>query len=207
MFVYRYVGFVPAFVYPVNQSCPDLCAMINVQSSLLSVCFYRHCYKFPGTFHCRRLWYSLTHVRRKLPSCVNRRLQHFPSSRVTSALLVFCRHVGGSGADAFPLGRRRGTCSGERTVRDQRRRTNGAGERSLCAAAGPSAAHRGRGNKRQCAGSSDTKPGHAEIMRPAQWVANKRGALLILHQLIFTAHLNPSLEFDKFSRKMRGPWP
>lgn len=59
------------------------------------------------------------------------------------------------------------------------------------------AAHRGRENKRRCAHASDTKPGHAETMRPAQWVANKWGALLILHQLflIFRAHLNLSLEF------------
>lgn len=83
--------------------------------------------------------------------------------------------------------------------------TNGAGEKSLCAAAGPSAAHptsdRTEGNVRAV---SDTKPGHAEIMRPAQWVTKKQGALLILHHLIFTAHLNPILAFDRFSTNMRA---
>ena len=100
----------------------------------------------------------------------------------------------------------RGTCQSTRSV------WKGDGEQSApvkevsvrrCRPIVPS--HRGRENKRQCARarSSCTKPGHAEIMRPAQWVANKRGALLILHQLIFTARLNPRLEFDKFSRKIR----
>ena len=76
-----------------------------------------------------------------------------------------------------------------------------AGERSLCSPAagaagaaggggepGCSAAHRGRENKRQSARSSDTKPGHAAIMRPAQWVANKRGALLNVSAAMSNLH-------------------
>lgn len=93
-----------------------------------------------------------------------------------------------SGVDVFPLkwGRRL-TCSGERAVFRDGEQT--VGEKSLCATDGPSAAHRVRENKRRCARSPDTKPGHAEIMGPAQWVANKRAALIILPHLIFTAHL------------------
>lgn len=93
-----------------------------------------------------------------------------------------------NGADVFPLKRgRRLTCSGERTVfRDGEQAVS---EKSLCTTDGPSAAHRVRENKRRCARSPDTKPGHAEIMGPAQWVANKRAALIILPHLIFTAHL------------------
>ncbi len=128
-------------------------------------------------------------------------------SHPVESLRLYSCHVVTSAQMHFRSAEEKGDVLGRAYSTERRRRTNGAGERSLCAAAGPSAAHRGRGNKRQCARSSDTKPGHAEIMRPAQWVANKRGALLILHQLIFTAHLNPSLEFDKFSRKTRGPGP
>lgn len=111
------------------------------------------------------------------------------------------------GADALSLSRRGGSgeraragvqCRGE--MENKRRPVNRVSvlllPRTLAAA------HRGRENKGQCARSSDTKPGHAEIMGPAQWVANKWAALLILHQLclISTVHLNPSLEFVKFSR-------
>lgn len=78
-------------------------------------------------------------------------------------------------------------------------RTNVASERSFRGRRLPT---RVRENKRQRA-LGFRKPGHARIMRPARWVANKRGTILMLHDLIFTAHINPSREFDKFSRKMR----
>lgn len=85
-----------------------------------------------------------------------------------------------------------GTCSAERRARSGHGQQTAAGERRLCAAAGPAGCPPGaREQKAMSARSSDTKPGHAEIIRPAQWVANKRGALLILHQLCLIFHSPP----------------
>ena len=62
----------------------------------------------------------------------------------------------------------KGACSSERAVGYTAR------ERGLCGGLPASrATHRGHENKRQRARSSETKPGHAEIIRLAQWVANK----------------------------------
>lgn len=72
------------------------------------------------------------------------------------------------------------TCSAEMEMEKENKRCWC--ERSLCAALLAAALPTGgTENKRQRARSSDTKPGHAGVMRPAQWEANTRGDLLILH--------------------------
>ena len=104
------------------------------------------------------------------------RTRNFRSGADALRVLLVGRNAGGSGAEAvFPLSWRKGTCSAERTVR------SGAGEQTL-PVKGASVLLLARRLPTGCAGTKGnvrgvqiTKPGHAEIMRPAQWVANKRG--------------------------------
>lgn len=197
MFVYRYLWPVTAFVYPKKETpknflsclvlfCPDVFAVTNVQSCLLSVCFYRKRHTITSTFHLLSIILTHTSAEKahtKLPI----------RSRCISGFLV-SRNAGGSGAEAvFPLSWRKGTCSAERTVRSR------AGEQTLPVKE-VSVLLLARRLPTGCAGTKGNVRGvqiQSLVMQKSwDWLSGWQtngGDLLILHQLclIFTTHLNP----------------
>lgn len=146
----------------------SLC-LVNVLPSLLSVCFIHTRTRSPA--RC-----NITHLRK-----IRRTLHPVESPRTGSRF---------QGSGARGEGR---TCLRERTERRWRgaHREWGLCEAAATAAAGPLDRWLPTGcakNKGRRAHTWDTKPGHAEIIRPAQWVANKQRELLILHNVICKTH-------------------
>lgn len=144
-----------------NSMLSSSLCLANVLPSPLSVCFIHTRTRSPA--RC-----NITHLRK-----IRRTLHPVES--------------GGSG-----LRREGRTCLSERTERQWR---GAHGEWGLCEAAAAAAGPLDRWlptgcakNKGRRARTWDTKPGHAEIIRPAQWVANKQRELLILHNVICKTH-------------------
>lgn len=146
----------------------SLC-VANVRPSLLSLCFIHTRTRSPA--RC-----NITHLRKFL------RTLH----PVESPFVLVRAPEGSVRACVRGEGR---TCSRERT---ERQWLGAHREWGLCEARGtdgPPAAHRVRQKtKGRRARTWDTKPGHAEIIRPAQWVANKQRELQILRSVICKTH-------------------
>lgn len=141
----------------------SLC-LANVLPSLLTLCFIHTRTRSPA--RC-----NITHLRK-----IRRTLHPVESPRI--------------GSQRRAWGRR--TCLRERTERQWR---GAHSEWGLCEAAAAAAGPLDRWLPTGCAKNKgrrarpwDTKPGHAEIIRPAQWVANKQRELLILRNVICKTH-------------------
>lgn len=134
---------------------------------------------------CLYALYTLVHVYRHVATlliCVK-----YAESSILLNHRVLVRAAGGSGERGE--GR---TCLRKRAERQWR---GAHSEWGLCEAAAAAAGQLDRWlptgcakNKGRRARTWDTKPGHAEIIRPTQWVANKQRELLILHNVICKTH-------------------